>query len=396
MLGTSPGAVFTAITGNDGAAALSDVDEGTYRIIVQVRGYRTFRTAVDVISAKRTSVRVELLPELTSIGRVTATSSVRHDSILLEPIRKVSPTLADALNHFADVSASAGNVGLGLSASLRNGDPSATNYSVNGVPLAGSGAGLSINTDLLASASVNQDSDTVDFTYLAPTLAPRFVATAAQGGFGESVVKSSFQATPGAAGIAIVHAVRGANSVLNGQTYLDASGLSYRHVGAVVSAGNYAKAALPVGNWSASLLVADSRAVSNPIPTYYDGDLPAGDGPGTVTTTHSLNTVATANGLLGTTAVSVGLSSIGVTTHENRSTRYINLIRAPADSGGTVSGSDITIAAQRSVSARTSIRTTLTRTNTAVDGWSTTDRVRYAGGTTCTVSHRSSCARTHT
>jgi hypothetical protein len=378
-LGTSPGAVFSAITRDDGTAVFSDVDEGAYRVIVQLRGYRAFRTNVDVVAAKRTSIRIELLPELAPIGRVSSKSTVLHETLDTAPNRKVSPTLVDALNQFADVSAYGDTFGLGMSASLRNGDPSATNYAVNGVPLAGSGVGLSVNTDLLSSASVSQDNDTINFTYLAPTLDPRFIASATEGGFGESLVKISAQATSGAVGIAAAHTVRSADSVLNGQTYLDASGLSYRHVGSRLSTGNFAKVVAPVGDWNASFLVADSRAVTSPIPAYYDGALPAGDGPGTVTTAHSLNAVATANGLVGTTAVSASLSSIDVRTRDNRFTRYVNLIPSPFDAGGALHGSDLTIGAQRSISPRTSLRTTFSQTATDTAGWSMVGGAAYVG-----------------
>jgi hypothetical protein len=379
VVGTTPGAVFTMRTTDDGKSVLTGIDEGAYRLIVQAHGYQAFRTAVDVLRGKRTLVVIELLPALATIGRVSAHASVLHESLDVKLSRKISPTLVDALNRFADVSATS-NMGLGISASLRNGDPSATNYAINGVPLAGAGAGLSINTDLLAGISVNQDLDTVDFNYLAPTLAPRFSATLEEGGFGTSLVKSSVQTTTGIVGIAAAHAVRGANSVLNGETYLDASGLSYRHVGAAVSVGNYAKVAVPVGNWNASVAMADSRAVSNPIPTYYDGALPAGDGPGSASTTHALNVVSTMNGLLGTTALSVGFSSFDLETRDDQSKRFVDLLPSPIVRTGSVRGTDLTIGAQRSVSPRTDLRATFTHTDSTIEGSSAVGNLAVTEG----------------
>jgi hypothetical protein len=392
ILGTSPGVVFTLTATDRGQAMLSGVEDGAYRLIVQAHGYQPFRTTVDVVRGKRTLVVIELLPALATIGRVSAHSSVLHEVFDVGSSRKISPTLVDALNRFADVSTT-GNMEFGLSTSLRNGDPAATNYSINGVPLASAGAGLSINTDLLAGISVNQDRDTVDFNYLAPTVAPRFSTAVEEGGFGTSLVRSSLQATTGVVGIAAVHSVRGANSALNGQTYLDASGLSYRHVGAAVSVGNYAKLAVPIGNWYASTAIADSRAVSNPIPTYYDGILPAGDGPGSLSTTHSQNVVSTVNGLFGTTALSVGLSSFTLETRDDQSKRFVDLLASPIARTGSVRGSDLTIGAQRSVSPRTDLRATITRTDSVIGGSSTVDKSAVTAGsieqTTTTITLRS-------
>ena len=186
------------------------------------------------------------------------------------------------------------------------------------------------------------------------------------GGFGSSLVKGSLQATTGALGVAFVHTVRGVDSVLNGQTYVDASGLSYKHIGTLVSVGNYGKAAGPVGNWNVSLLFADSHTISRPIPTYFDGMLPAGDGPGATTSGRSLNVVATANGLVGSTAISASVSSFDFETADSEPGRVLNLIPSPLALDSTIHGTDFTVSAQRSVSARTSVRATLTQTGTAV------------------------------
>ncbi|NNM99502.1 MAG: TonB-dependent receptor plug domain-containing protein [Candidatus Eremiobacteraeota bacterium] len=255
-------------------------------------------------------------------------------------LSKVSSSLLAAMNAVPGLHVVARASGLGAIASIRGQDPSLTSYTINGVSV-GSSAASTIDSDLLDQAQVDAASDMVAYSFLSPSLRPLYHASAQQGAFGLSVVKGSFQDTSGVLGIAYSHATRTALSALNGQTYLDQSGATYRHLGAVAITGNYADISFPLGSWEASLSDAVSTSRKLPLPNIRAGPVPAGFGPGEVLTSQANNPLLSINGLWNDYAISASFASWDQNEVDDYATRIVNRTPSPFFSSDTTQGSDL-------------------------------------------------------
>jgi Carboxypeptidase regulatory-like domain/TonB-dependent Receptor Plug Domain len=299
------GPVLTSeLSGPDGKVSFVDVPVGIYRARVAKSGYDPVTSAqFEVLGAQVITVDIALAKStLKTIGTVTVKSTATINSTTVSDssaVRKLSDTLADALNKLSGVSLSTdpnGSSDATVTVSLEGHDPTQTSLSLDGVPLNAPGiAGdlRQINTDLFSSASVNFGASAgalgggVSFRSLEPTLTWQGKLTQSFGSYGKSSTIISEQGSAGGLGIAFTHSIRGSVSPLDQQTYLDSSGLDYTHLGASESGGNLLKLRARLG--SAQTLTATLVSTDNYddlLCTRFTGPVPCGYGPGNTSIRH--------------------------------------------------------------------------------------------------------------
>lgn len=348
VVGATAGKIISMRTDETGVARLTSLSPGFYRVEIGSNDFDTVRDRIEARAGRTNDVFVELRP-LQLIGSVRARPirSAYVDKVSeRSAVRKFSPSLIEALSNLGGVRITQVN-GIGALIALHGEDPSSTRYEISGVPLAGSGAGLAVNTDLLAEASVDQANDVISFQYLNPTAQPRYVAQESDGGFGSGLTRLTAQGSIGAVGFAAARADRRQDSLLNNQTYRDLSGYDYRHSGELFTKGNYLKVSAPLGRWVSTVQGDFSTSVTSPIPTYFAGDLPAGYGPGEHAFSQTSNVVASANGPLGSRGAggSVSASFWRSRYLDDASSRVIATLPFPLTSDDRSSGSTVTLAA---------------------------------------------------
>jgi|SRR5579872_5111357 len=332
LVGSSFKSIYSFESDHDGAVSVQSLPAGIYRLEVRHEGYETFVDSIEVRSGQIADLDVALRP-LNVIASVHS-KKIRNAYVNIvtdhSTLRKFSPTLIDALQNVGGVQVAQVN-GIGALFSIAGQDVSSTRYQINGVPLAGSGAALAVNTDLLAQAAIDEANDVVSFLYLSPTQNPTYVEQFSSGGFGSNFSKLTAQGTTGVTGFAFARTDRRQASLLNGKTYLDLSGQSYDHSGDAQTLGNYVKATGPIGSWVGAIQGDFSTSATSPIPTFFAGDLPAGYGPGERTNTVSSNVITSANGSLGIggAGASISLSTFSVQSTDDARQRRIEGLSFP-------------------------------------------------------------------
>ncbi|HXM19649.1 MAG TPA: TonB-dependent receptor [Candidatus Tumulicola sp.] len=299
------GPVLTSeLSGPDGKVSFVDVPVGIYRARVAKSGYDPVTSAqFEVLGAQIIAVDIALAKsQLKSLGTVTVRSTVTISSSSISDssaTRKLSDTLADALNKLSGVSLSTdpnGSSDATVTVSLEGHDPTQTALTLDGVPLNAPGVAgdlRQINTDLFSSASVNFGASAgalgggVGFRSVEPTLTWQGKLSTSVGSYGKAATIFSEQGTAGGLGIAFTHSVRGSDSPLDQQMFLDTSGLDYTHLGASESGGNLLKLRARLG--SAQTLtgtLVSSNNYDDLLCTRFTGPVPCGYGPGNTSFRH--------------------------------------------------------------------------------------------------------------
>ncbi len=240
--------VTSELTGKNGQVYFTDVPDGIYRARIAHSGYQTITSEpFEVVNGRDVTVNVTLAlaTNLKIIGSVIAksTASVSTTSINENsPQRKLSTDLSDALNKLSGVSVSTSgdDSDATQTVSLEGHDPSQTQLTLDGIPLNTPGQAGNLGmfaTDLFGGASVHQGpgigglGGSVGFSTLQPTLTWRSALQLGVGSNGR--YNSSFGETGsyGKLGTALQATYREYPSLVDGMTYLDASGLDYSHNG---------------------------------------------------------------------------------------------------------------------------------------------------------------------
>ena len=369
LLGTGPGESRTDLAGAEGRVDVSGFGPGAVRLVVSAEGYAERRSAFDLPDRLAAPFTVVVrLGRLSEIGRTSAQPRGGSAERIVDPgspVRRISSDLLDALGRLGGVSV-LGNPAVAR-IGLRGRDPSETSFTLNGTPVGVNAAQLAVNGDLLQAADVDSAHDSIAFSLLSPTVEPLQTAEAGFGGYGASLVRSTFQGTSGRIGYALAHAERGSDSVLDRRVYRDLSGLTYRHVGQLVTIGDYAKVALPVGDWSLSVSDAVTRSAGNPLPAYLAGSVPAGVGPGERRTTNAENAIVVANGTVRGLALSLNASSWSFRAYDDERSRVAAAGPAPLTLMDTTSGRSVQGYASAAVGERRTVELlgTLTWTRTS-------------------------------
>jgi hypothetical protein len=222
---------------------------------------------------------------------------------------RLSKTLVDALGSLSGVEVYRGSDGVAAGISLHGKDPSLTSYRFNGQQISNPLMSRALDPDIVQAAQVDQGSDIVNFNLLQPTATPTYGATTTYGGFGFSKIDLSVQGRAGAIGYAAQHINRDLLSALNGSTYLDTSGTSYRHDGTYHNYTDLVNVSSALGTaWNASLVAMRGRRTDQVIPAYYTGQLPFGGGGGNVETGEARNAILTLTGTYPKALLAVALS----------------------------------------------------------------------------------------
>ncbi|MDQ2817753.1 MAG: TonB-dependent receptor [Candidatus Eremiobacteraeota bacterium] len=351
------------LTRHDGVVLFRDAPAGVYTARVGKAGYQSVTTAAfEVVSGRAVSVGVELAPtaDVKTLGTVVVKSSavVTSDSISQDSVvRKLSPTLSDALGKLAGVSVAADSTqnDAAETISLEGHDPSQTQLMLDGVPLNSPGSAgdlRSIDSDLFTGAAVNFNpvagalGGSVNYRTLEPTTAWQTSLTTNLGNLGSASTILSEQGTLGRFGIAYVHTVRGSDSLLDGQAFADTSGLAYVHAGANQTDGDLVKLRTQIGqSQSLSGTLISSNGYNDALCRVDNGALPCGYGPGNANYRHFTMGSLSDSALIGLTSVQLSLFGTASRFDRNLLNRYVDGVASPYGSEvvGSTRGASLSV-----------------------------------------------------
>ncbi len=352
------GPIMTSeVTTSDGKVVFRDVPAGVYTARVGKSGYQAVTTAAfELVDGNAVQVDVQLAvvaSGVKSLGTVTVksqasitTTTVSQDSA----IRKLSPTLNDALNKVAGVSVGADSTSddAAETISLEGHDPSQTQVTLDGIPLTTPGVAgdlRSISSDLFSGASVSFNpvagalGGSVNYRTLEPTRAWQFGINQSFGSLSAASTILSMQGSIGDVGLAYVHAIRGSDNLLAGQQFLDASGFDYIHQGANQTGGDLVKLRTLIGGTqSLSAMYISSNGYNDALCTVFNGVVPCGYGPGNSNYRHTALESISDTALVGMTTMQVSLFGSQTSADRDLLNRYIDQVYSPygqATSGNT-------------------------------------------------------------
>ncbi len=347
------GPVITSeLTGKNGKVTFTDVPDGIYRARIVKRGYQSLTSAsFEVLDGRVITVNFSLALEnggLKVIGEVTAKASATISSNSIDqnsPQRRLSTDLADALNKLSgvSVSTSSDDSDATQTISLEGHDPTQTQLTLDGIPLnapgsAGNLAGFA--TDLFQGASVHMGptlgglGGSVNFSTLQPTLSWQTQLQMSAGSYGRYNYSLAETGSLGKLGLAVQTINRLYPSLVDGDFYEDASGLSYMHDGDSTISGNLISARYEFGDSdSLSGMFMNSNRATNVVCLRYPGDpattLPCGYGPNNSDTTNLQLYSLSDNALVGATQLQASLFSFDSSGLLNELARYVNGIPSP-------------------------------------------------------------------
>ncbi len=342
------GPVITSeITTKSGKVDFTDVPDGIYRARIVKRGYKSLTSdSFEVLDGRLVTVSFSLAPDtggLKVIGEVTAKASATISSSSIDqnsPQRRLSTDLADALNKLSgvSVSTSSDDSDATQTISLEGHDPSQTQLTLDGIPLNAPGSTGNLGafaTDLFQGASVHMGptlggmGGSVSFSTLQPTLSWITQLQLSAGSYGRWNYSVGETGSFDKLGIAVQSVQRLYPSLVDGEVYLDASGLDYEHDGDSTVSGNVINARYEFGDSNTlSGLFMNSARDTNVVCLRYDGDpqttLPCGYGPGNTDDTSTQLYSLTDNALLGATQLQTSVFSLDASTLYNQLARYVN------------------------------------------------------------------------
>ncbi len=347
------GPVITSeITTSSGKVDFTDVPDGIYRARIVKRGYDSLTSAsFEVLDGRSITVAFLLAPRnggLKVIGQVTAKSTAAISATSIDqnsPQRRLSNDLADALNKLSgvSVSTSSDDSDAAQTISLEGHDASQTQLTLDGIPLNAPGSAGNLGgfaNDLFAGASVRMGPSlgglggSVNFSTLQPTLSWQTqlqLSTGSNGRYNYSLAETG---SDGKLGIAVQSVDRLYPSLVDGDYYLDASGLSYVHDGDSTVSGNAITARYEFGD-SNSLtgLFMNSTRDTNVVCLRYNGDpetsLPCGYGPNNSDQSDVQLYSLTDNALIGATQLQGSVYSLDSSSLLDELNRYVNAEPSP-------------------------------------------------------------------
>ncbi len=268
-------------TDTNGSVTFDEVTAGDYDATVLASGYPTQHFLVRVLKGTAALTVSITLKNLSTIADVHA-----HASIVSQTFNRdaraafLFQDLATMLNDLGNASVSVSPNGSLLGVSLEGKDPSLTRYQFDGVSIAGSSGIAALNPDLLSSAYVDDQRNSLDFGSLSASSYPIYQLDELVGGYGASNLHATVQNTSGVAAYAAAYDLHSQNSILNNTVYPDASGFTYRHQGGYERRGIEALISLPLNSqWQFQVQDLSSRSLMLPISTIKSGELPSGYGP---------------------------------------------------------------------------------------------------------------------
>ena len=347
--------VTSEFTGNDGKVHFISVPDGIYRARVFARGFQAVTSAnFEVTNGRSVTVSVDLAQAsapLKTIASVVSKSTATISSTSVTSSsgqRKLSNDLADALGKLSGVTVdtSSNDSDATQTVSLEGQDASQTAMSVNGIPLNSPGmAGnvRGINSDLFTGANVSFGPQGggfggggVGFNTLQPSLSWQSAFSLSVGSNGKNNYSASESGSLGKLGIALTHTFRATPSLLDGMSYLDASGLFYSHNGDRNSIGTLANLRYQLTDaQTLSAMYIHSANAANMVCTQFTGPVPCGYGPdNTNNTTFDLYSLSDA-ALIGDTQVSASFYGTRANSINDLLNRYVDGVASPTGTTST-------------------------------------------------------------
>ncbi len=337
------GPVITSeLTGANGQVLFTDVPDGIYRARIAKGGYQTITSVpFEVVNSRYVTVNVSLAlaTNLKVIGTVVARSSAVISSSTIGPDsaqRKLSNDLSDALNKLSgvSVSTSSDDSDATQTVSLEGHDASQTQLTLDGIPLnaPGSAGNLgSFATDLFSGASVHTGPQLgglgggVNFSTLQPTLSWLSSISSSVGSNGRNNYALAESGSLGKLGIAAQTTYRANPSFVDGDTYMDASGLDYSHDGDSTINGNLAKLRYQfTDSQTLTGTFLNSTRSTNLVCLRVTGELPCGYGPNNTSSSNMQLYSLTDNALIGETTVQASVYSSAFTNLQDELNRFVN------------------------------------------------------------------------
>ncbi|HET7814242.1 MAG TPA: TonB-dependent receptor [Candidatus Baltobacteraceae bacterium] len=351
------GPVITSeFTGDNGKVRFTEVPDGIYRARVSARGYQMVTSEnFEVTNGRVVTVTVALAVSQTSglrtIASVTSKSTATVTTNTVDSNsaqRKLSDTLADALGKLSgvNVSTSSSDSDATQTVSLEGQDASQTALSLDGIPLNAPGTAgnlRAIGTDLFTRSSVSFGPQIgglaggVNFNTLSPTLSWQSQFSLSAGSYGKNNYSFGETGTVGKFGIAVMHSYRLSPSLLDGQTFLDTSGLDYSHDGDSQAIGSMIKLRYqPSESQTLTGTFMHSVNGSQLICAQLTGPLPCGYGPGnSFGTTFNMYSLAD-SALIGETQFQFAAYGFNNNSTRNELDRYVAGVAEPTGSSSTM------------------------------------------------------------
>jgi hypothetical protein len=339
--------IASELTGDNGQVLFTDVPDGIYRARVLKDGYAAVTSAqFEVVEGRAVLVSVSLAGStgLPVIGHVTVHSSanVGADTLSQDSAqRKLSQDLADALNKLSGVSVSTSSDDSDATEtiSLEGHDASQTQLTLDGIPLNAPGTAGNLGmfaTDLFTGASVHLGPQLgglgggVNFTTLEPTLSWLSYATASLGSYGRYNYSLAETGSDGKLGVALETTDRYVPSLIDGDRFLDASGLDYVHDGSSTIGGDLVKLHYAMSDEQTLVgTFLNSTRETGLVCLRLDGTIPCGYGPNNGDQSDFNMYALTDNALLGATTVQASIYGMNSKTLLDELNRYVGGVLEP-------------------------------------------------------------------
>ena len=338
----------SSLTNAKGLLIFSNLQPALYRIEVQADGYEgTKLTEVEVDEGRRVEVAVKMAPVLRTIAAVKAHSSVAINSESAgedSAQHKVSASLSQELSQLAGVIADNDLYGANsaFNVSLRNADASQTMYSIDGIHLPSGGAQLAgAAQNLFSGSSISFApgagglGGSVNFFTLQPTKIWNYGFTGRVGNYGNSTASWTVTGGAGKVSLALQHAVSGADSPLNGMSYIDQTGSQYEHIGGYTTYADLLKANVAIspasnlkfagidGSWRSAWICSNDTTV-----------LPCSSGPDNGNRSHNMYETLSFESLAGHVQYTLAASRGNWESDSYEPNRAVNGIVVPYASQG--------------------------------------------------------------
>ena len=345
------GAVITSeLTGANGTVKFTEVPDGIYRARIVKRGYQSLTSiSFEVLDGRLVNVAVALVQDtggLKVIGTVSVKASAVVSSTSIDqnsPQRRLSDDLAGALNKLSGVSVttSSDDSDATQTISLEGHDASQTALTLDGIPLNAPGVAGNLRgfaSDLFQGASVRMGAQigglggSVNFNTLEPTLSWVSQVSTSVGTYGKYNYSLAETGSLGKFGIAAQTVYRLAPSLVDGQYYLDASGLAYDHDGDTDYSGNLLKLRYELSDSQALTGMFLNSVRNTQIVCLRQGAppaLPCGYGPDNWNDGSVQLYSLTDNALLGATQLQASLYSSTSTNDLDQLNRFIDVSTGP-------------------------------------------------------------------
>ncbi|MFN2449450.1 MAG: carboxypeptidase regulatory-like domain-containing protein [Candidatus Baltobacteraceae bacterium] len=360
------GPVITSeFSGENGRVRFTEVPDGIYRARVFSRGFQTVTSEnFEVTNGRVVTVTVALAlaasATLKTIASVTSHSTATVSSTSIDQNsaqRKLSDTLADALGKLSGVSVatSSSDSDATQTVSLEGQDASQTALTLDGIPLNAPGTAgnlRGIGTDLFTRSTVSFGPQAggvaggVNFNTLSPTISWQSELSASVGSYGKNNYSFGESGSLGKFGLAVMHSYRLQPSLIDGQTFLDTSGLDYSHDGDSQQLGTMVKLRYqPSEAQTLSAMFMRSVGGSQLVCAQITGPLPCGYGPGNSSDSRFDLYSLTDSALVGETQLQLAAYGMNNGSTRNQLDRYVNGVAQPTGSSQAMRTSGLTFSA---------------------------------------------------